>query len=122
MGFVFQNDKWSKITFRLRNACVHNNGETFFTSIVGRDKHKTFSGCCFVYLQERTIYISAGLLRGTGNSTNLRWRAGNSAPNNRFIVPIIDDDIPELVEVLENVMILKIAIYTMTNLHHHAQL
>ncbi len=41
--------------------------------------------------------------RYTGDS-NLRWRAGNSAPNNRFIVPIIDDDIPEPVEVLEIVV------------------
>ena len=35
-----------------------------------------------------------------GNN-NLRWRgAGISVPNNRFIVLIIDDDIPEPVEIV----------------------
>ncbi len=47
-------------------------------------------------------YGSTGLLPGTlGNSSKLEWRAGNSTPNNQFIVSIIDDDIPEPVEVLE---------------------
>ncbi len=31
----------------------------------------------------------------------MRWRRRNSAPNNRFIVPIIDDEIPEPIEKLE---------------------
>ncbi len=48
-------------------------------------------------------FNSTGLFRGTGNS-NLEWRIGNSAPNVQFIVPIIDDDIPEPVEVLEIVV------------------
>ncbi|XP_064386944.1 uncharacterized protein LOC135335380 isoform X3 [Halichondria panicea] len=48
-------------------------------------------------------YNSTGLFRGTGNN-NLEWRIGNSAPNVLFIVPIIDDDIPEPVEVLEIVV------------------
>ncbi len=34
-------------------------------------------------------------------NSNLEWRIGNSLPTVRFIVPIIDDDIPEEVEVLE---------------------
>ncbi|XP_064385779.1 uncharacterized protein LOC135334492 isoform X2 [Halichondria panicea] len=39
--------------------------------------------------------------QGTTDSSNLVWRAGNSAPNVRFTVPIINDDIPEPNEVLE---------------------
>ncbi|XP_064385961.1 uncharacterized protein LOC135334617 isoform X2 [Halichondria panicea] len=49
-------------------------------------------------------YKSTDLLRGTDNSAILEWRPGNSVPNVRFIVPIIDDDIPEPVEVLEIVV------------------
>ncbi|XP_064397880.1 uncharacterized protein LOC135344578 [Halichondria panicea] len=41
-----------------------------------------------------------GVRPGSGNS-NMRWRRRNSAPVNRFIVPIIDDDIPEPIEKLE---------------------
>ena len=47
-------------------------------------------------------YGSTGLLPGTpGNCSKLEWRAGNSTLNNCFLVPIIDDDIPEPIEVFE---------------------
>ena len=39
--------------------------------------------------------------QGTTDSSNLVWRAGNSAPNVRFTVPIINDDTLEPDEVLE---------------------
>ena len=57
----------------------------------------------FRFLITGEDYHLTGFCRGTGNS-NLEWRPGNSAPNVRFIVPIIDDDIPEPVEVLEIVV------------------
>ncbi len=56
------------------------------------------------YLLAGEDYKSTDLLRGTDNSAILEWRPGNSVPNVRFIVPIIDDDIPEPVEVLEIVV------------------
>ncbi len=70
--------------------CVHFDHCSFFVH-----KH--------TFLLAGEDYNSTGLLRGSGNS-NLEWRTGNSVPNVRFIVPIIDDDIPEPVEVLEIVV------------------
>ena len=52
------------------------------------------------FLNAGEDYISTGLRPRIGNS-NLRWAAGNTFPNRRFIVPIIDDDIPEPIEKLE---------------------
>ncbi len=48
-------------------------------------------------------YTTTGLRPGEGNS-NLRWRRAAIFPNNRFIVSILVDSIPEPVEVVEVVV------------------
>ncbi len=63
-------------------------------NVVDSGSHQTF----FPHAGED--YTLTGVRPGSGNS-NMRWRRRNSAPVNRFIVPIIDDDIPEPNEKLE---------------------
>ncbi len=38
---------------------------------------------------------------GRYRNGNLRWRVGSITPNNPYVVTILDDDIPEPVEVVE---------------------
>ncbi len=51
--------------------------------------------CCFLLAGK-----DFNSTRGTTGTSNLEWRVGNSFPNVRFTVPIIDDHILEPVEVL----------------------
>ncbi len=50
------------------------------------------------------LFLLTGEDYNSPGNSNLEWRIGNSVPNVRFIVPIIDDNIPEEVEVLEIVV------------------
>ncbi len=58
--------------------------------------------CFFLCCIRHNFLLAEKDFYSTGN--NLEWRPGNSVPFNRFLVPIIDDDIPEPVEVLEIVV------------------
>ncbi len=46
-------------------------------------------------------FNATGLLSNSEGNSNLRWRPGNAAPNTRFVIPIIDDDMPEATEMFE---------------------
>ncbi len=53
------------------------------------------------YVYKGEDFDAMGFLSGEGVNSNLRWRSARTIPNNRFIVPIIDDDVPEDTEVFE---------------------
>ena len=79
--------------FRLRSACVHS------VCICCREIIN-FPRVLYFLLLAGADYNSTGLHPGKGKS-NLIWKRHTSAPIAQFIVPIIDDDIPEPIEVLE---------------------
>lgn len=56
-----------------------------------------------IHIYAGSDYLTAGIRPGQGDS-NLRWRANRVEPNDNMTITIINDTVPEAVEMLEVVV------------------